>query len=154
MNGENTNWEKSVAGVVILNEKVLLVRHTYGAGKGLLIIPGGYINKEETPEEAVKREVFEETGITAAPSALIGMRFNLKDWYAVFKADYICGEADSDGDENSEAIWLDIDEALSREDVPQLTKEILLCVKKDTFFTDIPYPSRENHGTYSFYGIK
>ncbi|MBQ8780204.1 MAG: NUDIX hydrolase [Oscillospiraceae bacterium] len=154
MNNENTNWEKSVAGVVILKGKVLLVRHTYGAGKGMLIIPGGYINKGETPEDAVKRELLEETGITAAPSALIGMRFNLKDWYAVFKADYVSGEAGSDNDENSEAVWLDIDEALSREDVPQLTKEILYCVKKNTFFSDIPYPSRENHGTCSFYGIK
>lgn len=154
MNSENTNWEKSVAGVVIHENKVLLVRHTYGAGKGMLIIPGGYINKGETPEDAVRRELKEETGITAEPYALVGMRFNLKDWYAVFAAEYICGEADSDGDENSEAVWVGVEEALTRDDVPALTKEILSCIQKGTFFSDIPYPSRENHGTYSFYGIK
>lgn len=43
MSEENTNWEKSAAGVVIKDGKVLLARHTYGAGKGKLIIPGGYI---------------------------------------------------------------------------------------------------------------
>ena len=37
---EKTDWGKSVAGVVIRDEKVLLVRHTYGAGKGMLIVPG------------------------------------------------------------------------------------------------------------------
>ena len=44
MNNENTNWEQSVAGVVIEDNKVLLARHTYGNGKGMLIIPGGYVN--------------------------------------------------------------------------------------------------------------
>lgn len=39
----NTCWTQSVTGVVIHEEKVLLVRHTYGDGKGLLIVPGGYI---------------------------------------------------------------------------------------------------------------
>ncbi len=33
MNGENTDWGKSVAGVVVHKGKALLVRHTYGAGK-------------------------------------------------------------------------------------------------------------------------
>ena len=39
MNTENTNWNQSVTGVVIKDGKVLLARHTYGGGKGMLIIP-------------------------------------------------------------------------------------------------------------------
>ena len=31
---KNTNWCQSVTGVVIRDGKVLLARHTYGAGKG------------------------------------------------------------------------------------------------------------------------
>ncbi|MCR4993279.1 MAG: hypothetical protein K6A45_09570 [Lachnospiraceae bacterium] len=38
---KSTNWTQSVAGVCIRDGKVLLARHTYGAGKGKLIIPGG-----------------------------------------------------------------------------------------------------------------
>lgn len=38
---ENTNWEQSVTGIVICQGKVLLARHTYGTGKGKLIVPGG-----------------------------------------------------------------------------------------------------------------
>ena len=48
---ENTNWGQSVTGVAIKDNKVLLARHTYGGGKGKLIIPGGYVNKGETPQE-------------------------------------------------------------------------------------------------------
>jgi len=51
----NTNWGQSVTGVVIKDNKVLLARHTYGGGKGMLIIPGGYVNKGETPQEALRR---------------------------------------------------------------------------------------------------
>ena len=80
MSEENTNWEKSSAGVVIKDGKVLLARHTYGAGKGKLIIPGGYIQHGETPEKAVKRELMEETGITADPVEIVGIRFNMQDW--------------------------------------------------------------------------
>ena len=39
MNTENTNWNQSVTGVVIKDGKVLLGRHTYGGGKGMLIMP-------------------------------------------------------------------------------------------------------------------
>ena len=40
---ENTNWSQSVTGIVIRDNKVLLARHTYGPGKGKLIVPGGYV---------------------------------------------------------------------------------------------------------------
>ena len=52
---ENTNWSQSVAGVVLRGGKVLLVRHTYGVREGKLIVPGGYVLKGESPEDAVRR---------------------------------------------------------------------------------------------------
>ena len=63
MSHENTNWGQSVAGVVIRDGKVLLARHTYGRGSGMLITPGGYVDYGETPQNALKREFLEETGI-------------------------------------------------------------------------------------------
>ena len=53
---ENTNWSQSVTGIVIREGKVLLARHTYGPGKGKLIVPGGYVKWQESPQEALKRE--------------------------------------------------------------------------------------------------
>ena len=38
----------------------------------------------------------EETGVTVKAGKLIGIRFNEKDWYSVFIAEYIEGEARPD----------------------------------------------------------
>lgn len=121
----NTNWTQSVSAVCIRDGKVLLGRHTYGAGNGKLIIPGGYVENGESPQEAVRREYLEETGVVIEPQELIGVRFNTHDWYVVFRAAYVSGEAHSDGSENSEVVWMDAREALSREDVPELTKTMI-----------------------------
>ena len=128
MNGENTCYKQSVTAVVLRDNKVLLARHTYGAGKDFLIVPGGYLNLDETPEDAVKREFLEETGVVIEPKNIIAVRFNLKDWYVAFSADYVSGREHSDNDENSEVLWLDVDEALNRSDVPELTKKLILIL--------------------------
>ena len=91
----------------------------------MLIIPGGYVNRGESPQEALKRELLEETGISAEPGDIVGVRFNLHDWYIAFRADYICGTARSDGSENSEAVWIGIEEVAARGDIPALTKKLV-----------------------------
>ena len=79
MNRENTNWGQSVAGVVIRENKVLLARHTYGGGAGKLIIPGGYVDFGESPQDALRREFIEETSVRVEPQKIIGVRFNMHD---------------------------------------------------------------------------
>ena len=69
-----TDWSRSVTGVVLREGKVLLARHTYGGGKGLLIVPGGYLEQGETPQQALRRELLEETGIVANPGRLLAVR--------------------------------------------------------------------------------
>ena len=118
MGNENTNYGQSVTGVVIKDGKVLLARHTYGGGKGMLIVPGGYVNFGETPQQALIREYLEETNIEVKPTSIIGIRFNMHDWYVAFRAEYVSGTAKSDNDENSEVLWMDVDTALTRDDVP------------------------------------
>lgn len=125
MSNDNTNWGQSVTGVVIHEGKVLLARHTYGGGKGKLIVPGGYVENGETPQAALVREYLEETGIQVEPENIIGIRFNMHDWYVAFKAKYISGTPNSDHNENSEVVWIDATEALNREDVPDLTKKLI-----------------------------
>jgi ADP-ribose pyrophosphatase YjhB (NUDIX family) len=148
---ENTSFTQSVAAVCIREGKVLLARHTYGPGKGRLIIPGGYIEKGESPEDAVKREYLEEAGVLIQPTRLIGVRFNARDWYVVFAADYVSGDARSDGDENDEVIWLPTEEALRREDVPDLTKKLIECALTGAGFGTIPFTS---FTTSVLYGAK
>ena len=43
--------------------------------------------------------------------------------YIVFAAEYVSGEAVSDHDENSEVVWIEVEQALARDDVPELTKK-------------------------------
>lgn len=139
---EKTNWSQSVGGVCIRDGKVLLARHTYGAGKGMFIIPGGYVNFGEIPGETLVREYQEETGITVKAGKLIGMRFSAKDWYAVFEAIYVEGEARSDGDENDQVVWMDPQEALANESVPELTKKMISCAISGKGFELTPYDSK------------
>ena len=139
---EKTNWSQSVGGVCIRDGKVLLARHTYGAGKGMFIIPGGYVNFGEIPEETLVREYQEETGITVKAGKLIGMRFSAKDWYAVFEAIYVEGEARSDGDENDQVVWMDPQEALANDSVPELTKKMISCAVSGKGFELTPYNSK------------
>lgn len=152
MNGENTDWGKSVSGVLIKDCKVLLARHTYGAGKGKLIIPGGYIDIGESPEQAVVREYMEETGVQVSPERIIGIRFNVHDWYVCFKVSYVCGAPRSDNDENSEVIWVDIAEALTHEDVPGLSKSLIrAAVDGGSGLSQTEYISREKDMPYSLF---
>jgi len=115
----------SVSGIVLKDNKVLLVRQSYGSAKGLLIVPGGYLQENEMPDDALEREIFEETSIIAKTRSLVAIRFSVKDWWAIFIADYISGEPVPDRDENSEAFFIDIDDALNRPDLTYTTKEIL-----------------------------
>lgn len=154
MHDENTNWGQSVAGVVLKENKVLLARHTYGAGKGSLIIPGGYVNFGETPQEALKREYLEETHVQVEPKNIIGIRFNMHDWYIVFCADYVSGEASSDHEENSEVLWVDVADALSREDVPDLTKKLIQsAVANETGLHYEDYVGSTKHAPYALYCV-
>ena len=154
MNNENTNWSQSVTGVVIKDGKVLLARHTYGGGKGMLIIPGGYVNYDETPQDALIREYMEETHVQVNPLDIIGIRFNMRDWYIAFRAEYVSGEAVSDGDENSEVIWLAVEEALTRDDVPDLTKKLIqsaLSIETGLHYTE--YNGSTRHAPSSLYSL-
>ncbi|MGL4738611.1 MAG: NUDIX domain-containing protein [Cellulosilyticaceae bacterium] len=154
--GENkTNWGQSVAGVVVKDGKVLLARHTYGNGNGMLIVPGGYVNHSETPQEALKREFLEEVSIVIEPKEIIGIRFNFHDWYVVFSADYVSGEAQTDHAENSEVVWMDLEEVMEREDIPELTKQLVECAKSvHNGLVPMKYTGNLKHGPSSFYGIK
>ena len=147
----NTNWSQSVAGVCLKEGKVLLARHTYGSGNGKLIIPGGYVKFGEVPEETLVREYLEETGVRVKAGRLLGIRFSAKDWYAVFAAEYVEGEARSDGDENSEVVWLDIGEALKDETVPGLTKTMIEQALKETGFELTPYQTTKQ-GNFLYVG--
>ncbi|MBM6618696.1 NUDIX domain-containing protein [Bacillus suaedaesalsae] len=65
----------AVAGLVInSNGEWLVVKKKYGGLKGKWSIPAGFVNANETIDEAVVREVKEETGIDCMVKGIVGIR--------------------------------------------------------------------------------
>ena len=64
----------AVSAAIVRDDKVLVVRRARPPAHGLYTLPGGVVEAGETLEEAVAREVLEETSMTIAPVALAGFR--------------------------------------------------------------------------------
>jgi ADP-ribose pyrophosphatase YjhB (NUDIX family) len=65
----------AAAAVVARDGKVLLVRRALTPGQGRWTIPGGFVDFDEDPAEAVAREVLEETGYRAEVVRLLDVVF-------------------------------------------------------------------------------
>lgn len=63
----------AVGAVLISDKRILLVKRGSEPGKGLWSIPGGAIEAGENIYEAARRELYEETGISAEPVGVIGI---------------------------------------------------------------------------------
>lgn len=71
-----------VRGIVVDDGHVLLVRTTYG--DQLWDFPGGHVQRGESAEDAVAREVREETGVQVRAATLIGV-----DYVTKYKHDHV-----------------------------------------------------------------
>ncbi|WP_340819115.1 NUDIX hydrolase [Methanolobus sp. WCC4] len=63
----------TVDAVIILNGKIVLIERKNPPFKGRFALPGGFVDIGETVEEAVAREVMEETGLTIEIVKLLGV---------------------------------------------------------------------------------
>ncbi len=64
----------AVSAAIFRDDRVLIVRRARPPAHGLYTLPGGGVELGETLEEAVIREVREETALEVAPVALAGYR--------------------------------------------------------------------------------
>lgn len=119
------NRKLSASCIVINDDKVLLVKHTYGAAKGKYLIPGGFSKDSEMPQQTAQREVFEETGVSVRAEDLIAVRFTLQEVWCVFSSEYLSGQPISDCMENDEAVFMPIEDALISIDVVETTKQLI-----------------------------
>ena len=75
-------------GVIIKDRKVLLLKRNFRP-KGKWCLPGGHVNYRESVENAIRREVLEETGLRTSIRKLIGVYSDPKRdkrWHAVSTA--------------------------------------------------------------------
>jgi ADP-ribose pyrophosphatase YjhB (NUDIX family) len=111
------------AAAVILDEEknILLVKSTYNRFHpwGL---PGGSLEYGEHPEDAVTREVLEETGLTIGIEKLLLIKSWMPDRVGMFYLCRITGGTFSPSDEVSEFAYFSLDKL---PDVRPLDKEML-----------------------------
>jgi len=97
-------------GAVLIHEgKVLLIQRAKEPLRGRWIIPGGTVEVGETLEEALVREVAEETGLTVTPGHLLGVfdRIERRDGAVDFHyviVDYLCRYVSGDLRAGSDAL--------------------------------------------------
>lgn len=121
-----------VGAVVIHEGKVLLIRRGKEPLKGRWSVPGGTVELGETLEEALVREIGEETGLAVEPRALLTVfdRIHREDGnvrYHYVIVDYLCayvaGELRAGSD--AEAAAFVAPEELPRYDLPAKALEVV-----------------------------
>lgn len=58
------NVAAAVSGLICCGSEILLTRRKFEPGKGMLDLPGGFVDYDETLEQAMAREIEEELGLT------------------------------------------------------------------------------------------
>ncbi|GGF17768.1 NUDIX domain-containing protein [Echinicola rosea] len=67
-----------VNGVLILEDKILMIKHLMGNGKYFWNVPGGGMDYQSTAPENLKREFLEETGLAVQVGSLLTVTEFLK----------------------------------------------------------------------------
>ena len=122
------HWDVGVTGVVVRDDKVLFVQRNYEPSKGTWTLPGGFAEHTETLDEAVKRELREETGIDVAVKGVIAVRTRYTDKHGavliVFRCQLVSGTAQADNYEISAAEFLDAEQIRALEPIFPLSREL------------------------------
>jgi len=108
----------AVAAVIVQDDRLLLIKRGVEPSKGKWSIPGGSIEWGETLEDALKREVREETGLEIEVGAVAGVFDLITGAYHYVIIDYFARPIGGElrpGDDASDARWIALDELDSYE---------------------------------------
>ncbi len=125
----NTGYNLGVGGAVVCEDRLLLVRRASRRGRGNWQVPGGFVEPEETIEQAVVREVEEESGVTAEVEGVIGLRNRYdadigNSLYIVLLMKPVSGEPRPDLHEVDRAAYFTLGEIDGLAPVPAINREI------------------------------
>jgi 8-oxo-dGTP diphosphatase len=121
-----------VGAVVIHDGRVLLIRRGKEPLRGRWVIPGGTVEAGETLQEALVREVWEETGLTVRPGEVVLVfdrilrdEGELRYHYVIvdYLCEYVTGTPQAGTD--AEAVALVRPEDLAGYDVPQQALDVI-----------------------------
>lgn len=78
------------AAVIVENHKIFAARRGYGEFKGYWEFPGGKIEKDETPETALRREIKEELAADIKVDRFLGtVDYDYPDFHLTMEC-YLC----------------------------------------------------------------
>ncbi len=124
-----TNHTLGVGAVVFDGDQLLVIKDRIWQKYKL---PGGHIDDRENISCALKREVYEETGIEVEFESIISLghfspaQFGESNLYVVCRANPLSKEINIlDSEEIMDAKWIDIQEYLACEDVHSYNKAIV-----------------------------
>jgi len=130
MSSEESRPPKNVTavGAIVVGPKgILLVKMAYGPTKGQYMLPGGLLDPGETLDDAVVREVREETSVEARVLGICAVRTRHdgphNGTYVMFLLEPVGGKPTSDGRENLDARYFSLDD-LEAEDVTELSRSM------------------------------
>ena len=106
----NTRFTVTAAGIIFdVDDRVLLLEHRFRAGSGWGI-PGGFIEANEQPEETLRRELQEETGLELKEAQLVTVRaFKSARQLEIIFSGTTKGDASPRSEEIKKAEWFDLD---------------------------------------------
>ncbi|WP_226529122.1 NUDIX domain-containing protein [Metabacillus niabensis] len=120
----------AVSGIVENeNGEWLVVKKKYGGLKGLWSLPAGFVEQGETIDEAVLREIKEETGITATVNGVAGIRSGviedrISDNMIIFSLTAITKDIIIQDKELEEVIFMLPEELVLNRDSSNLIKDL------------------------------
>jgi len=125
----NTGYSIGVGGAVVRDGRLLFVRRASRHGRGNWQLPGGFIESDETIEQAVVREIQEEAGVTAEVEAVLGLRSRYDPGsgngiYVILLLRPVSGEPRPDGYEVDQAGYFSLDEIRELKPLPPVNWEI------------------------------
>ncbi len=119
------------AAAIIINEnrEILLLDHIFRSASSWGV-PGGFLNSGEQPEEAVRREIREETGLELHNIEMFRVRTIHRHIEILFRARAI-GKAEVKSSEIKEAAWFQIDKIPKQmdEDQKMIVQEVFRSIK-------------------------
>jgi 8-oxo-dGTP diphosphatase len=101
------------------------------------VIPGGYVKPDESANEAILREVKEETGLVTVPKKLVGVyddfasekNGSIHHIVIAYTVDVVGGRVVF-SQEATAYKWVSVEEALGSPEIPAVFKKVLSDLKK------------------------
>jgi len=138
------NYIVGVGAVVIDNDRLLVVKDRLSNDYKL---PGGHIEKKESLKNALKREVYEETGIDIDFESIVNIghfkngQFGESGIYIVCTANALSNQIKiGDTNEISEAKWMKLDDFLNSDITNPYNKSVIKAAVKNSGLKLIEQP--------------